>query len=226
MANLQFPKDLDLDTQPFMLLTAFSWNMRGKKTQDLKTTVNVEDSLILPMPSNGIIDSTQHNWDEAAGLGASNLTKTFVRNAVTKTADVFGELGKYITAKEGYAINDYASLAFSGTTFRTFDFTFNLMPKNESEAETLRNVVKSLKRNSLPEYADWKISYPHFWNIDVKFPNNKDIIKIKNCVMMTLTVSHFPDNTITIYKDGSPIRAEISTTFRELERINRSEYED
>ena len=225
MTEYRFPKDLNLEIQPYFIFSSFEWSSLRKSTQEPKTIKTPVDTIILPLPTNGIVDNISHNWDEGIGLSASSYTDVFVKNIINKGVDLFGDLGKYIQAEKGAMINDYASLAFGGTNFRIFDFTFNLAPKNEQESIVLKNVIKSFKRNSLPLYDDWKIHYPNFWNIKIVFPNNEDLVKIKNCVLTSVIVNHFPDASLTVYKNGTPIKPEISLNFKELQKVDRREYE-
>jgi len=225
MADFKFPKDLNLEIQPYFMFSAFEWSSSRKSTQELRSIKTPIDTIILPLPTNGIVDNITHNWDEASGLTASGYLDVIQKNLINKAIDLTGDLGKYVQAEKGVMINDYASLAFGGTNFRSFDFTFNLTPKNASESKELQNLIKAFKKNSLPLYDDWKIYYPNFWNLKIVFPGGIDIIKVKNCVMNSIIVNHFPDTNLTTFKDGTPIKPELSLVFKELQKINRKEYE-
>lgn len=224
MSNLVYPKDLDTDIQPYMLFSAYSWSMKGKKTQNPRSIRSSVDSVQLPLPINGIVDTFSHNWEEASTIGSENYMQALIKNIAGKAVDIAGDFGKYISAKKGFIINDYASLAYNGTGFRVFDFSFELAAKNESESNTIQNIIKSFKRNSLPSYQNWKITYPNFWNISVIFPGRSDTIKIKDCVLTNISVNHFPDNTFSIFKNGAPIKPEITLNFKELAKTDRNEF--
>lgn len=224
MSNYQFPKDLSLDIQPYILLTALSWKMRGKKTQEITNIRNIEDSIVLPLSDNGITNNISNNWEEGVGLGAGSFKEAFIKNLVGKISESLGDLGKYVASRRGFAINDYASLAFSGTDFRTFDFEFSFIPKNLDESVTLENIIKVIKKNSLASYQGWKINYPNFWNIDIVFPGDKDIITINNCVLTNFSDQYFKDDSKAINKNGYYLKADISMSFKELDKIDRRDY--
>ena len=225
MANYKYPKDMNLDIQPYFMFNSFSWSMRGKKTQEPTSVREIQDSIVLPMATNGVIEAFSHNWDEASSIGSESYTQAVVKNLIGKVVDLTGDLGKYMSVRRGFTINDYASLAFSGSNFRIFDFSFQLAAKNASESSTIQDIIKAFKRNSLPSYQGWKILYPNFWSVSIVFPNNRNIIKIKDCVITNLNVSHFPDNVFNLFKDGNPIKPELTVTFKELDKIDRSEYQ-
>lgn len=224
MASYQFPKDLKLDIQPYMIFKSFKWSMRGKKTQEIRSVQKAEDSVVLPISSNGIVDSINNNWEEGVGLADVNLKDVFFRNLISKVTESIGDLGKYISARRGFLVNDYASLAFTGTSFRNFDFTFTLIPKNSDEANTVIEIVKAFKRNSLPEYREWKILYPNYWNVFIVFPGDKDIVKIKNCVLNSFSTNYFDDGVPTIHADGTPQKTTITMNFTELQKLDRRDY--
>jgi len=220
----KFPKDMNDNIQPYMVFNAFSWTMRGKKTQDVSTNKQTQDSIVLPMSTNGIIDSINNNWESGVGLGAEGFTDALKTNILGKTVDAFGDLAKFYGAKRGELVNDYASFAFTGTEFRTFEFNFTLIPKNKSEANTILEIVKAFKRNSLPHYEKYKISYPNYWDILIKLPNSTEIIKIKSCVLNTFTSTTFADGVPSIYTDGNPQKVDITLSFTEIEKIDRNDY--
>ena len=226
MTEYKFPKDINLDIQPYFVFSSFTWSALRKANVDPRSVKTPVDTIILPMTTNGIIDNITHNWEEGAGLNASTFTDVFIKNTINKVVDSFGDLGKYISAEQGAIVNDYAGLAYSGTGFRLFDFTFNLAPKNAAESQMLQNLIKAFKRNSLPEYAGWKILYPNFWHVQIVFPHKKDIVKIKNCVLTSIISSYFPDNNMTILKDGNPVKQEMTLNFKELQKIDRRDYQD
>jgi hypothetical protein len=224
MATYQFPKALNLAIQPYMIFRSFTWSMTGKKNQDITSVQSFVDSIILPIPVNGVVDSMTHNWNEGVGLNATNFREVLQRSVLAKTSDAFGDLGKYIGAQKGVVFNDYSSLAFSGTDFRQFSFDFTMIPRNQEESNTINEIVKSFKRNSLPEYNEWKISYPNFWNVLVKFPDDSDLVKIKNCVVNSLTCNYFADGVPTVFQTGSPQKIDLSIGITELLKLDRRDY--
>jgi hypothetical protein len=199
--------------------------MTGKKNQDIRSVKSFVDSVILPIPVNGIIDSLNNNWNEGVGLNATNFKEVLQRSVLAKTSEAFGDLGKYIGAKKGVVFNDYSSLAYAGTDFRQFSFDFTMIPKNEDEANAINDIIKSFKRNSLPEYNEWKISYPNYWNIMVKFPDDSDLVKIQNCVINSLSFNYFTDGVPTVFNTGSPQKVELSIGITELNKLDRRDFE-
>ena len=92
MSNYQFPKDLKLDIQPYMIFSAFQWSMRGKKTQDIKSIQKARDSIILPISTNGIVDSINNNWEEGVGIADVNLKDVFLRKLASSVSEGLGDL--------------------------------------------------------------------------------------------------------------------------------------
>lgn len=227
MANYIFPKDLNVDIQPYMIFNSFTWKTKGlsKRSSQISTTQKIVDSIVLPMPTNGIVDSISHNWEHGVGLDAAGFKELVQRNLGAKALDLVGDLGKYYTSQKGFLINDLASLAFTGTNFRSFEFNFTLMPKNSEESNTIDEIVKAFKRNSLPEYQEWKILYPNFWNVIIKFPQDRDVVKIKKCVATSTNTNIFADGTPTIFTNGAPHKTEVGISLMELQKLDRTDFE-
>lgn len=223
MANYKFPLTIDSKISPIVLFASFEWSLRGKKTQDITQIQQSVDSITLPIPDNGINDSNSQNWETGVGLNANSYLDSITKNVVGGAANLTGDLGKYYFTKHGTLLNDLAGLSYNGNDFRTFEFNYNVLPRNQQEAEILLNIINRFKYNSLAEYNDFTISYPNFWNIFVKFPNNKKYIKIKNCVVTNFTNSFFNDNK-TIMKDGSPANYNFSISFMEMQKVDRRDY--
>jgi hypothetical protein len=57
-----------------------------------------------------------------------------------------------LSAETGTALNPHQALVFSGVGVRQYQFDWTLIPNNETEANNIRNIIKTFKRHSLPTY--------------------------------------------------------------------------
>ncbi len=227
--NITFPTNLEKDYSSYIMLKGQQWGTKYKdnKTADYQS-LNNEILISLPMPTNGLTDSTSHNWEstEKALLNISkgNLGQIAMKGAVDKAKDAFGSMAAAQQFKTGQTINDFASLTYGGQDFRTFDFEFDLVATNSSDATKLNNLIDAFKYGSLPDQAGTMINYPFFWTIKALKPDGKKYFDVDKCVITNLTINKFPDGNPTIHADGEPVKQNISISFSELYREWRADY--
>lgn len=220
----QFPKKLNTNIQPFIKFSSFKWSVRGKKSQEINATRTSQDTIVLPISNNGLTNTITSKWSEEDILRSSNFLEGLKNVVAQKARELTTRVGgRYNFYKRGIALNDFASLLYNGVDLREFAFTYSLIPESKTESDLLRSIIKAFKRNSLGEYQGWKILYPNFWKISLVSPQSKDIVKFKDCVMVTFQENLFTESQFT-FTDGSPIRINFDMSFRELEKIDRRDY--
>ncbi len=57
-----------------------------------------------------------------------------------------------LAVETGTALNPHQALVFSGVGVRQYQFDWTLVPNNETEANHIRNIIRSFKKHSLPTY--------------------------------------------------------------------------
>lgn len=57
-----------------------------------------------------------------------------------------------VSVETGTAINPHQALVFSGVGVRQYQFHWTLIPNNETEANNIRNIIRTFNRHSLPTY--------------------------------------------------------------------------
>ena len=224
MTIYTFPKKLDSAIEPYIMFQSHEWETKDKKTQDVSTYQTHVDTIALPMSSNGIISSISNRWEESDINRSESLTEGFKAFLASKAKDIGGTLLNRYEYEQGSTINDFMSLVYDGVNLRQFNFTYELIPESAEESEIIRNVVKSFKRNSLATYTqEWQIFYPNFWTIRIVFPQEKNIIVIKDCVCTSITDSYLTDTKIPFH-DGSAPKVDLELSFKELDKVSGSDY--
>ena len=123
-------------------------------------------------------------------------------------------------------------LAFEGVGKRQFQYTFKMMPKNEAEANEIRNIIFAFKSNMLPEFKDGnragrRLIVPNTFDIQYMYngAENTFLHKISTCVCTNVTVAYGGDRYKTfdgIDGDGAPpVDTSITLNFQELEMMSR-----
>jgi hypothetical protein len=171
------------------------------------------------------------NWDDAAQ--AWSTLKSSAGQAMANT------LAGTVQALTPFNVKDLATLAtntqsnpyievlFEGLENRTFTFTFKMVPRNQKEQETVRQIVKTFKFHRAPENKIQGSSqywlFPSTFDIMFLHKNKENpwIYKISTCAMTSFEVNHSPDGQFSAHDDGSPFATTITMSFVEMEQLTK-----
>ena len=141
-------------------------------------------------------------------------------------------------------INNNMELLFNGPTMRTFQFTFKLRPRSESEAELCRGIIKALKRDMAARKSDNRmfLETPRIFNIQYIYQaqgggiDGSDLLtmtehpymnKIKPCALTSLNVNYTPDGSYMTYEtNGSMVGYDLQMSFQEIEPVYNTDQEE
>ena len=132
----------------------------------------------------------------------------------------------------GKMINNNLELLFNGPTLRSFNFNFQLRPRSKGEAFVIRNIIRSLKKDSAPERSpDFMfLETPKIFMIKYIYNNTNEehpfMNRIKPCALTGLTVNYTPDGSYMTYEEGGSMTGyDLSLSFKEIEPVYRDDQE-
>ena len=106
-----------------------------------------------------------------------------------------------------------------------------MIPKNQDEADMIRNIIFAFKANMLPEFAGGnragrRLIVPNTFDIQYMYvgKTNEYLHNISTCVLQDMSVSYGGDRykTFDANNDGAPpVEASMSLNFQEMELITR-----
>lgn len=137
---------------------------------------------------------------------------------------------------QGKMINNNLELLFNGPNLRSFNFAFNLRPRDKVEADMCRQIIRSLKSSSAPKIAAdymfletpdvFKIEYIYNSSanttktVDASPKEHPYMNKIKPCALTGLSVNYTPEGSYATYEDGGSMTGyDLSLSFKELEPV-------
>lgn len=118
----------------------------------------------------------------------------------------------------GKILNPYVEQVFKGIAVREFNFSWKLVPRNESEQSRIHRIIKALRYYSLPNYSsssgfqqdtspppstarlsDRWLTVPNIFDLRWVTAGTNDVQiqslpKIKPCVLKSVSVNYTPDN--------------------------------
>jgi hypothetical protein len=171
---------------------------------------------------------------------AARIAAYMGRNALNSFSS---GLGKSMGATSGTAINPQATLSFEGVNLRTFSFDWTLYPESIEEAFAIKKIIRSIKRNILPEVqgvsevlpnvetlssnslARAFLVYPAVVCINLLGSDESHFPQFTPCMVDNINIDYGASGEIIIAEGGVPQGVKLSMTFKELEIQTAHDYE-
>jgi hypothetical protein len=130
----------------------------------------------------------------------------------------------------GLAQNPFLTVLFKSPNFRKHTFSWKLMPNNEQESNTAREIIQTFRYNMLPALAPnaggTLLTYPNMAIINL-YPNETLLYKFKPCVVESLTVNYAAGGQPSFFKGtNAPTHIELSISLLEIEYWLKEDIED
>ena len=142
----------------------------------------------------------------------------------------FVKLGLFATT--GQVINPQMEMIYSSPVLRKFIFDFRLIPRNASESEQIKKIIKMLKKESAPEIpANSTGRYlipPAQFEIEFYDGNdalNNNFFRTKKCVLTSISLDYTPNGFAT-FKDGAPVETRMQLQFQETVIMDKQAIEE
>lgn len=128
----------------------------------------------------------------------------------------------------GQVLNKNLELLFKGPKLRQFSFNFTFTPRTDTEAATVKEIIRFFKRSMAPQIAPERLFLytPDIFQLKYIHNNGEDhpfMNRFKPCALTNFSANYTPGNSYMTYKDGSMTQYQIAMTFSELEPIYQHE---
>jgi len=149
--------------------------------------------------------------------------------------------GQAISKATGQILNPHKAVVYQGPGgFRTFSFTFVLVPKSADEAKEIFNIVKFFKKRMHPgtgtgaginKISSVTLTYPDEFEIKY-YVNNKEVdgsdstkplFKIHNCFMESFAADYTTSGLVSFLDDDQPLTTTISMSFKETQLLTKAD---
>ena len=149
--------------------------------------------------------------------------------------------GQAISKATGQILNPHKAVVYQGPGgFRTFSFTFVLVPKSADEAKEIFNIVKFFKKRMHPgtgagaginNLSSVTLTYPDEFEIKY-YVNNKEVdgsdytkplFKIHNCFMESFSTDYTTSGVVSFMDDKQPVTTTISMSFKETQLLTKAD---
>jgi hypothetical protein len=169
----------------------------------------------------------------ATSGNAQNAVTSFMAAMAVNNfgANVSGE--SILARSEGKILNPNMELLFKGVQLRSFNFTFNMAPRDDLEAGSVKNIIRTFKksmsaRTSSGAGAGLFIDSPNIFQLEYRSGNGKHpfLNSFKPCALTNMAVDYTASGTYATYEDATPVHMKLTLSFQELNPVYFSDYDD
>ena len=130
----------------------------------------------------------------------------------------------------GQVLNKNLELLFKGPKLRQFSFNFTFTPRSDSEALTIKKMIRFFKKSMAPEISPERIFLYTPDIFQLQYIHNSGgghpyLNRFKPCALTNFSANYTPGNSYMTYKDGSMTQYQVTMTFSELEPIYQSDHD-
>jgi hypothetical protein len=166
-----------------------------------------------------------------SGNGQDMVTNYFSAKAVNAFgANVSAE--GLLSRSSGQVLNPNMELLFKGVMLRSFNFSFNFAPREQSEAMVVKKIIRTFKksmaaRNSSGAGAGLFISSPNIFQLQYRTGNGKHpfLNTFKPCALRSMNVDYNASGAYATYEDATPVHMKLTLAFQELNPVYFSDYD-
>lgn len=163
---------------------------------------------------------------DGTSLGAF-LGRSAIQAAATipRELGISGDLGAGIEATSKKVANPYKEQLFKNMGFRSFGFSYKFNPRNESELNSVMEIIQLFKYHMHPEIDPSRLFliYPSEFNIEYRYKGarNQYIHKVSTCALTNVRVTYGSSDFTTFSgMKGAPSEINLDLTFSELETLS------
>jgi hypothetical protein len=129
-----------------------------------------------------------------------------------------------LTRATGQIVNPNLELLFSGPSLRSFNFNFELTPREKEEAQVIKRIIRFFKKNMAVQKSssDAFLFTPNIFKLQYIYKGGGQhpyLNLFKPCALTTFSVQYTPAGTYNTYTDGSMTQYKFAMTFSEIEPI-------
>ena len=143
----------------------------------------------------------------------------------------------------GVVANSNTELLFTGVALRSFEFQWQMSPRDELEAGVVRMIIRAFKQWSAPRKLkkmesgaenngraggpSYFLGTPNIFRLRYLTRDKKDIMgvnKFKPCALTDISVNYAPEGQWMAYDNGMPVSVIMTLRFNELEPIYNTDY--
>lgn len=191
------------------------------------------------------IEGAKQAMDVIKKMGGDAIKSSSVQQAIQTAISgrAVNALGGNVSATglisrtTGQVLNSNLELLFQGVNLRSFQFTFDLAPRSRSEAEEVKQIIRTFKQTMLAKSGGAGsgtntnlglfINAPSVYQLTYKTGPAKHqfLNTFKPCALTDISVNYTASGTYATYEDSSPVHMQMALAFKEINPVYAEDYE-
>jgi hypothetical protein len=178
-----------------------------------------------------VMNDTSSLTDIDSYLSTARVFGSFVGRAGLDNISPGAGLAADLTT--GTAVNPHTTLDFDGVALKSHTFNWTLAPRNERESSSLNSIIRTIKRNMLPNYQGIDgivpralLTYPKLVKISLLGIDQDYFYFFKPGLINSLNTQYSQGNGTTMLKGGRPGVITLQMAFTEAQIHVASDYSD
>ncbi len=147
-----------------------------------------------------------------------------------------GSINQIISRATGQVFNENVELLFNGVTMRpAFNFTFDMVPRYKNESDTVKTIIRTLKKNMTPQKGTpgvdgggLFVKAPNVFKLEYMSGGKQHpfLHSFKPCALTQMSVNYNGSAQYATYADATPVHMQLTLQFQELTPIYAEDYKD
>ena len=141
-------------------------------------------------------------------------------------------INSLVSRATGQIVNPNVELLFNGVQLRgPFSFSFDLMPRNNPEGQTIKKIIRKFKTEMLPRKTStggFFVKSPNVFKIQYMqgAEEHPFLNKFKICALTNMHVNYAGSGQYSAYHDATPLHMILDLSFMELSPIYSEDYDE
>ena len=204
-------------------------------------TLNPLEAIGAGLVAQGLENPTFDQIQKSFGLivkeGAEALDNNTDAVAAAIAGRAIGALGGNVTPNQliarasGQILNPNLELLFEGVQLRVFPFQFEFFPRNVDEAQSVKNIIRVLKKSLAAQRGDKGkgvfIKQPDIFQLEYKQGSNPHpfLNKFKPAHLTQMKVNYTQSGNYSTFYDGTPTHITVQCSFTEVNPVYQEDYD-
>ena len=163
--------------------------------------------------------------------GFGTIDDTLRQAILAKFAGAAVGAPKLMTRATGQILNPNMEVLFNGPNIRSFPFEFTFAPRSMSEAQQVKQIIRTIKKHSAPKGDSGNgffIKSPDVFILTYKKGGSPHpfLNVFKPMALESIAINYTASNTYSTFHDGTPTIMKMTLQLQELNPIYSEHYDE
>lgn len=209
-------------------------SLNGIQATGLQAATQTIKSPNLPKALINSLSNVLKQLESTVTVGnGQDLVTSFFAGQVVNSLGANVDTSSILSRSTGQVLNPNMELLFKGVSLREFSFEFDFAPRDGSEANQVKQIIRTFKQEMAAKTTSdgskgsgLFISAPSVFKLEYKSGGKKHqfLNSFKPMAMKGMSVNYTGSGTYAVYGDSTPVHMKLGITFQELNPIYFEDY--